>query len=153
MSLLGVLATGPAAFRGNGVNHEKETFVGALTVQPLEGGRAVLLSYSATLETGTVVHSESTLLGTGADGKLCLWPVMSELPIVLPHTEVTAKSEPGKYKMAVFSSGSRSDSASFREEITIQINEDGSLVYSHAWGLPGGNFEDRSFCNMVPSGA
>ena len=153
MNLLGVLATGPTAYRGEGVNHEKETFVGALAVQPLEGGRAVLLSYSATLETGAVVHSESTLLGTGPDGRLCLWPVMSELPVVLPHTEVMIKSESGKYTLAVFGSGSRDDSATFREEITIRVNEDGSLVYSHAWGLPGGNFEARSSCNMVPSGA
>ena len=153
MNILGMLAAGPKAFRGEGVNHENERFVGVLKVEALENGRAVLLSYSAKLENGTLVHSESTLLGTGSDGKLCLWPVMSELPVVLPHTEVMNRSEPGKQTLAVFGSGARDDSAIFREEITIEYSEEGSLVYGHAWGLPGGTFEDRSSCRMVPSGA
>ena len=151
MNLLGILASGPTAFRGEGVNHEKESFIGELKVQALEGGRAVLLKYTATLLTGNVVHSESTLLGTGPDGKLCMWPVMSELPVVLPHTEVTNKTEPRKYTRSIFGSGARDDSAVFREEISIQVNSDGSLQYAHAWGQPGGNFEDRSSCIMVPS--
>ena len=151
MNILDVLASGPNAFRGEGMNHENESFIGALRVQSLEGGRAVMLSYLATLETGTVVHSESTLLGAGPDGKLCLWPVMPELPVVLPHTQVMTKAESGKYTLAVFGSGSREDSAEFREEISIRVNSDGSLVYAHAWGLPGGSFEDRSSCSMVPS--
>ena len=74
------------------MNHEKESFVGELKVQAPEGGRAIMLSYSATLETGNVVHTEFTLPGTGPDGKLCMWPVMSELPAVLPHPEVTSKT-------------------------------------------------------------
>jgi hypothetical protein len=151
MTILGVLASGPTAFRGEGVNHENESFIGELSVQALEGGRAVLLTYTAMLSTGNVVHSESTLLGTGPDGKLCLWPVMSELPVVLPHTEVMNKTETGNYTLAVFGSGARDDSTNFREEISIQVKSDGSLVYAHAWGLPGGNFEDRSSCRMVPS--
>ena len=151
MNFLGVLTSGPTAFRGDGINHENESFIGELNVQSLEGGRAALLKYTATLLTGNVVHSESTLLGAGSDGKLCLWPVMSELPVVLPHTEVINRTESGKYDLAVFGSGARDDSAKFREEISIQVNSDGSLVYAHAWGLPGGNFEDRSSCSMVPS--
>ena len=151
MHFLGVLTSGPTAFRGEGMNHESESFIGELKVQSLEGGRAALLRYTATLFTGNVVHSESTLLGTGPDGRLCLWPVMSELPVILPHTEVMNKTESGKYALAVFGSGERDDSARFREEISIQINSNGSLVYAHAWGLPGGNFEDRSSCSMAPS--
>jgi hypothetical protein len=153
VNILDVLASGPTAFRGKGVNHENESFIGMLRVQSLEGGRAVMLSYSATLETGTVAHSESTLLGTGPDGRLCLWPVMSELPVVLPHKQVMTRAESGKYTLAVFGSGSREDSTRFREEISIRVNSDGSLVYGHAWGLPSGNFDDRSSCSMVPSGA
>ena len=133
------------------MNHEKESFIGELKVQPLENGRALLLRYTATLLSGNVAHSESTLLGTGPDGKLCLWPVMSELPVVLPHTEVMSKTEPGKYTLAVFGSGPQEDSAKFREEITIQVGSDGSLVYAHAWGMSGGNFEERSSCSMLPS--
>ena len=153
MNILAALAAGPTAFCGRGVNHENEAFVGELNVQSLEGGRAVMLRYSATLENGTLVHSETALLGTGPDGRLCLWPVMSELPVVLPHTETIATAEPGKHTLAVFATGTRDDSASFREEITIELSTEGSLMYAHAWGLAGGAFEDRSSCRMVPSGA
>jgi hypothetical protein len=151
MNVLGVLTSGPTAFRGEGINHENEPFIGELTVQALEGGRAALLKYVATLKSGEVAHSESTLLGVGPDGNLCLWPVMSELPVVLPHVEKVSSSEPGPFTQAVFASGARDDSTTFREEITICVNSDGSLRYAHAWGLPGGSFEERSSCTMVPS--
>jgi hypothetical protein len=151
MNVLGVLTSGPTAFRGEGINHENESFIGELTVQALEGGRAALLKYVATLKSGEVAHSESTLLGVGPDGNLYLWPVMSELPLVLPHVEKVSSSEPGPFTQAVFASGARDDSTTFREEITICVNSDGSLQYAHAWGLPGGSFAERSSCTMVPS--
>ena len=72
MNILGTLASGPKAFHGEGVNEEREAFFGELRVQVLEGGRAALLIYIATLTSGTVVHTETALLGTGPDGKLCL---------------------------------------------------------------------------------
>jgi hypothetical protein len=151
MNVLGVLTLGPTAFRGEGINHENEPFIGELTVQALEGGRAALLKYVATLKSGEVAHSESTLLGVGPDGSHCLWPVMSELPVVLPHVEKVSRSEPGLFIQAVFASGARDDSTTFREEITICVNSEGSLHYAHAWGLPGCSFEERSSCSMVPS--
>jgi hypothetical protein len=151
MNVLGILTSGQKAFRGEGINHENEPFVGELDVQALEGGRAALLEYVATLKNGEVAHSESALLGVGPDGNLCLWPVMSELPVVLPHQEKVSHSEPGAFTEAVFASGAREDSTTFREEITIRVNSDGSLLYAHAWGLPGGSFEERSSCSMVPS--
>ena len=135
------------------MNEEREAFFGELRVRVLEGGRAALLIYIATLTSGTVVHTESALLGTGPNGKLCLWPVMSEIPVVLPHTEVTTEVGSNGKSKATFGSGPRNDSAAFREEITIEIDPDVGLVYAHAWGLPGGAFEDRSSCRMVPSDA
>lgn len=151
MNILTALASGPAVFRGEGVNEEKQAFAGELRVQVLEGGRAALLRYTASLASGAVVHTESSLLGTGADGKLCLWPVMSEIALILPHTEVMAEAGPDGAVKAVFGSGPRNEIANFREEITIRIDADRSLVYAHAWGLPGGAFEDRSSCRMVAS--
>ena len=153
MNILTTLAVGPISFRGEGLNEETESFTGELQVLVLEGGRAALLSYTATLSTGIVVHTESTLLGTGPNGKLCLWPVMSEIPVVLPHIEVVSRIETPNQVVAVFGSGPRDESTCFREEITIRVNSDRSLVYAHAWGLPGGTFEDRSSCRMVPSEA
>jgi hypothetical protein len=151
MNILGALAAGPKSFRGHGVNEENEAFAGELNVAVLEDGRAVMLGYTATLATGKIVHTESTLLAIGPNRKLCLWPVMSELPVVLPHEEIAAMAEPPFTVTAVFASGPRGDTSAFREEITVQLNQDGSLIYAHAWGLPGGAFRDRSSCSMVPT--
>src|SRR6476646_10312175 len=109
MHLLEALVSGPTFFRGEGVNEENEPFVGELRVQVLEGGRAALLSYIAALHDGKVVHTESTLLGTGPSGKLCLWPVMSEIPVVLPHVEVATEVEPRGDVKTVFASGPRAE--------------------------------------------
>lgn len=151
MNLLSALANGPSAFRGEGINHENERFTGALRVQVLEAGRALLLHYSATLENGEAAHTEVTLFAVGPEGKLTLWPVMSELPVVIPHIALETHEGPGKTLRTVFSSGARSDTSVFREEISIEAHADGTLVYEHAWGLPGGEFAERSSCRMVPT--
>ena len=148
--MLSALARGPARWCGSGVNEEREPFEGRLEVLVLEAGRAVLLRYTATLADGTVVHTESTLLGTGPDGRLCLWPVMAELPGVLAHTELFTRSDEGGQLTTVFASGPRDEASVFREEITLQWTADGSLVYAHAWGLPGGDFGARSSCSLRP---
>ncbi|HEY9819055.1 MAG TPA: hypothetical protein V6D20_25075 [Candidatus Obscuribacterales bacterium] len=75
-----------------------------------------------------------------------LWPVMSELPGVLPHRAIALTESEG-----VLAGGSRENGSSFREEITIRLKADGTLTYAHAWGMPEGDFKDRSSCCMAPS--
>lgn len=150
MTLLNTLLQAGRHFRGRGVNHEQEAFTGELQVEPLVGGAAVLLRYRATLDDGTPVHEECTLLAPGPDGRPCLWPVMSELPVVLPHPETGPAAGAAGGVSAVFASGPRDETQAFREEITVALAADGSLTYAHAWGLPGGEFAARSSCRMAP---
>jgi hypothetical protein len=145
MSILAALASGPTAYTGPGLNHEAERFVGTLRIQALLSGAAVMLHYEARLGEGELVHAECTLLAPDMAGVLTLWPLMSELPGVLPHRAIEQSDASAR-----FSSGPRDDRASFREEITIALAQDGSLTYSHAWGLPGGDFAARSSCTLRP---
>jgi hypothetical protein len=145
VSVLQTLNSGPVEYVGSGVNHEGEHFVGTLRIQRLLEGAAVMLHYEAMLENNEVAHAECTLLAPDMNGTLTLWPVMSELPGVLPHRAV-AESD----SQVTFASGSRENREVFREEITITCHPDGALTYSHAWGLPGGTFEDRSSCSLRP---
>jgi hypothetical protein len=87
-------------------------------------------------------------LGVGPDGNLCLWPVMSELPTVLPHMHRPAPAV--GTDQFTFASGLRGDLSCFREEITIALGADRSLTYSHAWGMPGDAFAPRSSARMLP---
>lgn len=152
-SILSALVQGPLRWRGQGLNEAQEAFEGTLELLVLEAGRALLLRYVATLADGSVVHTESTLLGPGPDGRLCLWPLMAELPGVLVHAELHTRTEADGGITAVFASGPRDEASVFREELTLQTAADGSLVYAHAWGLPGGPFEARSSCRLWPSAA
>lgn len=152
MNLLQALAATKRVFRGEGLNHEKERFTGELRVEVLTAGAALLLRYRAVLHDGSTAHEEATLLARGPDGRPTLWPVMSELEVVLPHPEVaTSRTTQGGLR-SVFASGPREDDTAFREEITIELHVDGEVTYAHAWGLPGGRFEDRSSCRMAPAG-
>lgn len=150
MDLLHALHESPARFSGHGKNHEGQTFQGVLTLQRLASDLGIMLHYTATVD-GREVHAESSLLARGANGGLCLWPVMSEVPVVLPHVESSSTSDARCLVRAVFSSGPREDMANFREEITLALHRDGKLSYGHAWGMPGGAFDDRSACEMEPS--
>lgn len=152
MNFIHTLASGPRSFQGEGINHEGQHFIGQLRVQSLVDGSAVLLSYVARLQDGTIVHEESALLGQHPDGLLCLWPVMSELPAVYPHRQRSATSQEHA-DTVVFAFGDRDDRHSFREEISISVSRSGTLTYAHAWGLPGGEFGDRSSCRLVATDA
>ena len=90
MKLLAALNSRAGAFRGNGVNHEGQPFVGTLTIAPVMAGAAVTLHYTATGLNGQALHEEFALLGLGDDQRLCLWPVMTELPFVIPHRAIDA---------------------------------------------------------------
>lgn len=148
--LLSALVSGAHAYTGRGVNHVQEAFSGMFVVQPLVGGAAAMLHYTATRDDGIRVHSESTLLGRAADGSLCLWPVMDELPVVLAHTLISAATDDAAAdSVHVFASGPRSNTTVFRQEITLRLLPGGRLLYAHAWALPGGEFADRSHCDLV----
>ena len=151
MNLVEALLSQPREFLGSGTNHEGESFVGRLRLEPLVSGRAIMLRYTATGPDGRHFHEEASLLAMGVEGSLCLWPVMEELPFVLPHSQIsTAQAEGGTYA-AVFASGPRGSAAQFREEITIELQSNSQLVYAHAWGMPGGPFDERSRCVLFPA--
>lgn len=148
MALLTALLGAPPLHRGRGVNHDNEDFQAELRLQPLPAGHALLLHYRATLDDGTVVHEEATLLGPDPEGVACLWPVMSELPFVLVHRALHETQAADGALKAVFASGPRDAAETFREEITLELHPDGTIVYAHAWGLPGEAFAPRSSARL-----
>ena len=137
---------------GTGTNHEGEQFVGRMEITGLVSGKAVMISYTATGTDGGHLHAESTLIGESLNGVLCLWPVMEELPFVLPHPEAGRTNTEDGVRF-VFSSGPRDNADVFREEISIELRKDGAVGYSHAWGMPGEAFDERSYCHLTQSAA
>lgn len=150
MNLLDALNSHAGKVRGNGLNHEGKPFVGTLQIAPVMAGRAVTLHYKATGLDGQAMHEEFALLALADDQRLCLWPVMTELPFVLPHRALGIGDAAQNGAREVFATGPRDHVASFREEIRIECGADGSIVYAHAWGMPGGEFAARSRCEFLP---
>jgi hypothetical protein len=153
MSLLKALLSQPRAFAGHGTNYEGERFAGRLELQPLVNESALMLHYTATRTDGEHLHKEATLLGRNEEDELCLWPIMEELPFVLPHPQVSSTLHEGGKLVVVFASGPREMTEIFREEITVELKLNGELTYAHSWGLPGGIFEARSSCVLFPADA
>jgi hypothetical protein len=149
MNLLAALLSQSPTFIGTGTNHEGENFVGRLEMQALVNASALMLHYTATRTDGKHLHKEATLLAVGPDGALCLWPVMEELPFVLPHRAIdSAHDKAGGSLAVIFATGPRDMINTFREEITIALKPGGELRIAHSWGMPGGAFAQRSTCTM-----
>lgn len=151
MNLLEILRSLPSVFSGAGTNHEGESFAGRLELQPLVNATALMLHYTATRDDGKHLHKESTLLAAAPDGVLCLWPVMEELPFVLPHRAIDQTDRPvaeDDMLAIVFASGPRDMAGVFREEITIAVKSNADLHIAHSWGMPGGAFAQRSHCTL-----
>ena len=148
MNLLTTLAARAGVFTGRGVNHKNEAFTARMTIAAVMAGRALNLHYVVTGIDGQHLHEEFTLLALAGDQRLCLWPVMDELPFIMPHLETGDANAPGAALRGVFATGRRDAADQFREEIEIECLADGGLRYSHAWGLPGGAFEARSSCEL-----
>jgi hypothetical protein len=147
---LRLILSAAGSYTGSGVNHAAESFTGSLTLQALEGGSAALLRYVATRTDGKHLHAETTLIACDAHSELCVWPAMEELPQVLVHRLLARNDTPAGATRFVFSSGQRDDSTTFREEIVLEIQAGHGIVgYRHSWGLPGGEFDERSWCSFA----
>ena len=150
MNLIAALLSHGHKFAGRGTNHMGESFLGRLELVPLVNNSALMLHYTATRIDGKPLHREATLLAQSHHNGPCLWPVMEELPFVLPHPEKSSTVLAGGGVKAIFASGPREMKEHFREEITVELKHGGELTYAHSWGMPGGTFEARSSAVMLP---
>lgn len=150
-TILEELARRSGAYRGEGHNQDHEAFVGRLEVEPVVGARGIRVEFDAHGLDGTLFHREHTWIAPTPDGDLCLWTLNSNMPGVLCHR---LRRDGGlDPRVVTFGIGEVGDRAVYREEISIEIWNDGSLGYRYAWGLPSGKFEDRSSVRMVPLGS
>ena len=135
---------------GTGINHEGKEFEGTLQIQPAAGGKGLKLSFKAVGSDGTVFHDESSLIGPGFDGKPCLFVLSNNHPGVIPHG-LKREDSTSELSTFIFGFGDVTDRTSFREEIALLIGADGSVEYKYSWGLPGGEYQERSGAKMLPN--
>lgn len=134
---------------GNGVNHEKQPFKGSIEIKPVASGKGAQLIFKAIGNDGSVFHEETSLIGPGFDGKPCLFVLSNNHPAITPH-QLKSQNNTGGTHSYVFGFGDIANQNSFREEIHLDLFEDGSIGYKYSWGLPGGEFAERSGVKMTP---
>ncbi len=140
-------------YLGEGINHEGQIFTGRLSLEPLLAGRGFLIHFSATGKDGKIYHQEVSTVAPSITERLTLWNLNINIPGLLPHELRTAIAKPQAINSFVFGFNSPQESRAFREEIALDIWDSNSISYTYSWGMPGGEFKERSAVRMVrPTG-
>ncbi|MBC7541828.1 MAG: hypothetical protein H7338_03775 [Candidatus Sericytochromatia bacterium] len=148
--VIAALATYQGQYRGEGVNHEAEPFIGEMNVQQVVNTKGISVRYTATGLNRTVYHEEHTVIGPGAKGTAVLWTLNSNAPSVLEHGLRFDGTDADGMRQIVFGYGDPNDETRFRETITLELFSDGTLGYHYAWGMAGGTFRKRSGLMLIP---
>lgn len=134
---------------GDGINHEGQPFVGRLQIENLLDGRGFHVKFTATGRDGEAYHREESTIAPSSQGVLTLWNFNTNTPGVVPHELGKSDKRSGSQLTLIFGFGQPSDKSTFREEVTLEIWDGNSLSYTYSWGLPGGEFQERSSVRMT----
>lgn len=136
-----------ASCSGTGINHENQKFTGTFIASPVVGGKGLQVYFKAQGLNGEIFHEETSLLGPGFDGKPTLFVLSNNHPGVTPHSLKTMDQTADTQKY-IFGFGDVANKNSFREEIALTVWSTGAVEYKYSWGLPGGEFQERSGAKM-----
>lgn len=135
-------------FTGTGINHEGQNFTAIFKVTNNQAN-GIAFFYEARGLDGTVFHSENSIVGKSLSQNLSLWVLSSNHPAVFEHQLKKQESTDAGQKY-IFGFGNIEDRNIFREEIHLELQENG-LRYTYFWGMPDGDFAERSGCFLKQS--
>ena len=133
---------------GEGINHENQKFMGTLTVEKIAETKGVSISFKAVGEDGAIYHEEKSMIAPSMDGSVSLYVVSSNHPGITPHAFKEKKEHECGTHSYVFGFGEPDDKTQFREFISLDFWPEGDVGYRYAWGLPKGDFQERSKVRM-----
>ncbi|MGZ3775583.1 MAG: hypothetical protein ACXVCY_17205 [Pseudobdellovibrionaceae bacterium] len=136
------------SYSGRGINHEGQNFTGKLNLKVALSNKVLQLISFATGDTGETYHEEASWIGKDIAGVLTLYVSSNNHPGVTPHTFNRIDTGSNGEQKIIFRFGNPEDRNSFREEVTIALYQDGSIRHQYSWGMPGGDFADRSGSRM-----
>jgi hypothetical protein len=142
-----ILRNFTGSYIGNGLNHENQKFNGAFSLNYSAELKAFKIVFKASGLQGEIFHYEEPTIAPSLMQKWTLWNLNSNTPGLLAH-ELTDSKQTDRAHVLTFTFGDISQTNSFRESITLQLNDDQSLEYTYAWGMPGGEFKQRSSVRM-----
>jgi hypothetical protein len=95
-----------------------------------------------------VYHAEESIVADEGEELVLVVESRSMPEGVLEHRFRREEAADGSFRAFVFGCNDIKDRESFREEIAIELWDDGGIGYRYSWGLPGGEFEPRSSVRM-----
>jgi hypothetical protein len=144
MKILSLLGLKAGTYKGTGLNDGHQKFTGELHLMPVVNNYGVHIAYRSTGEDGTIYSEEHTLISLNNENKLCLWTLNSNF-----HTNITFDFKSHKRihaekDIVIFGYGDTEDTSIFREEIAVELYDNGQLGYNYFWGMPDGVFMKHS---------
>lgn len=146
--LLQLLAERIGRYEGEGANHAGEHFTGRLELLRLPEARTVAIRFAAVAPDGKPYHTEESIVADEGEELVLVVESPSMPEGVLEHRFRREEAADGSFRAFVFGYNDVAGRESFRQEIAIEIWENGDIGYRYSWGLPGGEFEPRSTVRM-----
>ena len=140
-------------YRGRGVNHQAEPFIGEMHLEEVLGGRGLIVRYRALSESRErVFYQEYSVLAPSTEGLLVLSSLSDQSPGLIPLALRREEQGPD-LRRAVFGYGRPTDEEKLRLELTLELKPERALGYRFAWGMPGEPLELRSSVTLEPQPA
>lgn len=131
-------------FSGTGINHAGESFTGRMTLSPVIGHCAVSLVFTALGDKDEVFHDERTLIGLDSAGGMVMVSASNNTGAVMTYHLHLREEE-----RLVFQFGDIAMADTFREQRELIVHASGDVTYRFSWGMPGGEFQERSVVRMA----
>jgi hypothetical protein len=163
--LMEVLSSRTGHYTGVGITHENKEFEGELELNRIVNGKGLLLKYKSIGITGTefnkhenlynkdtkLYSEEHTIIAYDSKNHISLWTLSSNINTFIKFDLKRYRQAPANRHLFIFGFGKHSDFSIYREEITIELWENGDLSYNYAWGEAGGHFVSHSTIRMKKS--
>ncbi len=162
INLLELLTKREGNYMGTGINHENKKFQGTLEVRSVVNHKGVSFRYKAIGFKGnefnkdtslynedTILYNEEiTIICNDNENKITLWTLNNNIGTMVRFVLRRFRQVSPKHCLFIFGYGDPEDNNIFREEITIEIWDNGDLSYNYSWGEAGGHFLSRSTVKM-----
>jgi hypothetical protein len=123
-------------FSGHGKNHQGDIFSASMKIKITFDSTTAEISFSAS-DTEQTFHTERTWIAEDLlTGVLGLWTISTNTPGVLHHRLLKDEMVGTEKRRFTFGLGNADDMSRFRQEIQLDLMNDGQLSYRYFWGVP-----------------
>ncbi|MCJ8344955.1 hypothetical protein MJH12_05400 [bacterium] len=143
MEFLQELTQKSGIYKGEGVNHEGEKFLGRLEIITLFESKTFQIKFTASSVGGLLFHDEVSLLSKDEQGQWCLFNTNSNNDQCLVHLLESSDVVDDKRTLN-FMYGDYKKEDTFRERVCLDLYKENKIAYHYYWGVPGGGFQYRS---------